>query len=69
MSAITILDFNAKAAEEYGHIRAELEMQGTPIGPMDMLIAGHAKSENLILVTNNTREFERVRGLKLEHWV
>ena len=69
MSAITILDFNAKAAEEYGRIRAELEMQGTPIGPMDMLIAGHAKSENLILVTNNTREFERVKGLKLENWV
>ena len=69
MSAITILDFNAKAAEEYGRIRAELEMQGTPIGLMDMLIAGHAKSENLILVTNNTREFERVKGLKLENWV
>ena len=69
MSAITILDFNAKAAEEYGRIRAELEIQGTPIGPMDMLIAGHAKSENLILVTNNTREFERVKGLKLENWV
>ena len=68
MSAITVLDFSARAAEEYGRIRAELERQGTPIGPMDMLIAGHAKSDNLILVTNNTREFERVRGLRLENW-
>ena len=68
MSAITILDFSAKAAEEYGRIRAELEGLGTPIGPMDMLIAGHAKSEDLVLVTNNTREFERVKGLKLENW-
>ena len=68
MSAITVLDFSARAAEEYGRIRAELEVKGTPIGPMDMLIAGHAKAENLILVTNNTREFERVSGLKLENW-
>ena len=68
MSAITILNFSAKAAEEYGRIRAELERLGTPIGLMDMLIAGHAKSEDLILVTNNTREFERVKGLKLENW-
>jgi len=68
MSAITIMDFSAKAAEEYGRIRTELESQGTPIGPMDMLIASHAKSENLVLVTNNTREFERVKGLNLENW-
>ena len=68
MSAITVLDFSAKAAEEYGRVRSALEAQGTPIGPMDMLIAGHAKAENLILVTNNTREFERVKGLRLENW-
>ena len=47
---------------------ADLEKKGTPIGPMDMLIAGHAKAEGLILVTNNTREFCRVEGLRLENW-
>lgn len=69
LSPITILDFDSHAAQEYGKIRAQLEKKGTPIGPMDMLIAGHAKAEQLILVTNNTREFQRVEGLKLEDWV
>ncbi|HBA50803.1 MAG TPA: VapC toxin family PIN domain ribonuclease [Lachnospiraceae bacterium] len=68
LSPIVVLDFGSSAAEEYGKIRAELERKGTPIGSMDLLIAGHAKSENLILVTNNTREFVRVEGLKLEDW-
>lgn len=68
LSPITILEFHASAAEEYGKIRAELERKGTPIGPMDMLIAGHARSEGLILVTNNTREFQRVEGLIVEDW-
>lgn len=68
LSPIAVLDFGSSAAEEYGKIRAELERKGTPIGSMDLLIAGHAKSENLILVTNNTREFVRVEGLKLEDW-
>ena len=68
LSPITILDFDSYAAEEYGKIRADLERKGTPIGPMDMLIAGHAKSEGLIVVTNNTREFSRVVGLSLEDW-
>lgn len=68
LSPITILDFDAVAAREYGIIRAELEKKGTPIGPMDMLIAGHAKSENLVLVTNNKREFERVEDLIIEDW-
>ena len=45
-----------------------LERKGTPIGPMDMLIAAHARAEGLILVTNNTREFERVEELELEDW-
>ncbi len=54
MSALTVLDFDAAA--------------GTPIGPMDMLIAAHAKSQGLTLVTNNTREFVRVEGLALENW-
>lgn len=68
LSPITILDFDEKAAEEYGRIRAELEKKGTPIGPMDTLIAGHAKAEGLILVTNNTREFNRVADLMVEDW-
>lgn len=69
LSPITILEFDGHAAEEYGKIKAELEKKGTPIGPMDTLIAGHAKSRGLILVTNNTREFNRVAGLTVENWV
>lgn len=68
LSAITVLDFDGEAAEAYGQIRAELERNGTPIGPMDLLIAGHARSQGLILVTNNTREFARVTGLRIEDW-
>ena len=68
LSPITILDFDSYAAEEYGKIRADLERKGTPIGPLDMLIAGHAKSEGLTVVTNNTREFCRVKGLVVEDW-
>ena len=66
LSSISILPFDNYAAEEYGKVRAELERKGTPIGPMDMLIAGHARSERLILVTHNTREFFRVEDLDLE---
>lgn len=68
LSCISILEFDHYTAEEYGKIRAELERNGTPIGPMDMLIAGHARSEGLILVTNNTREFNRVEDLEIEDW-
>ena len=68
LSAITVLDFDGEAAEVYGQIRAELERKGTPIGPMDLLTAGHARSQGLILVTNNTREFARVTGLRIEDW-
>ncbi|MDY3086942.1 MAG: type II toxin-antitoxin system VapC family toxin [Blautia sp.] len=68
LSPITILGFDSYAAEEYGKIRADLERKGTPIGPLDMLIAGHAKSEGLTVVTNNTREFCRVQGLAVEDW-
>ena len=68
LSPITILDFESYAAEEYGKIRADLERKGTPIGPLDMLIAGHAKSEELTVVTNNTRKFCRVEGLAVEDW-
>ena len=68
LSSISILPFDNYAAEEYGKVRAELERKGTPIGPMDMLIAGHARSERLILITNNTREFFRVENLEVEDW-
>ena len=68
LSNIEILDFDTDAATEYGEIRADLERQGTPIGPLDMMIAGHARSQSYTLVTNNTKEFCRVEGLKLENW-
>lgn len=64
----SVLAFGPAAASEYGEIRSYLQSKGTPIGPLDMLIAGHARSENMVLVTNNVREFERVPGLKLENW-
>ena len=57
-----------RKSEEYGKIRADLEHKGTPIGPMDILIAGHARSEKLVLVTNNTRKFLRVEGLDVVDW-
>lgn len=66
LSPLTILEFQASAVEEYGKARAELENKGMPIGLMDLLIAGHARSEGFILVTNNTREFCRVEGLVVE---
>ena len=65
---LRILSFESSAASAYGEIRAYLQKQGTPIGPLDMLIAGHARSKELILVTNNVREFARVPELKLENW-
>ena len=63
-----IVSFDSLAAQSYGKIRADLEKAGTPIGPLDMMIAGHAKSLNYNVVTNNTKEFARVKGLKLENW-
>ena len=65
---LEILDFDTLAAIEYGKIRATLEKKGTPIGSLDMLIAAHAKSQELIVVTNNEKEFNRVEGLKIENW-
>ena len=65
---LNILDFDYEAAAAYGHLRAALEAQGAPIGALDMLIAAHAVSRNLVIVTNNTREFARVPGLSVEDW-
>ena len=67
-SNIEVLDFDTKAAIHYGKIRAYLEKQGTPIGPLDMMIASHAMSLGYTVVTNNIKEFERVPDLKLENW-
>ncbi len=63
-----VYDFDAEAASAYGRIRVELERCGTPIGPLDTLIAAHALSLSATLVTNNTREFERVSELRVENW-
>jgi tRNA(fMet)-specific endonuclease VapC len=63
-----VLDYPSDAALGYSQIRAELKAQGTIIGNNDMLIAAHARCLDLTLVTNNTREFGRVRQLKIENW-
>jgi tRNA(fMet)-specific endonuclease VapC len=62
------LDFDLRAAATYGRLRAQLEGGGTPIGPNDMLIAAHALSRRLTVVTDNTAEFGRVQGLKVDNW-
>lgn len=69
VSRLEVLEYGTKAAAHYGSIRASLEKKGMPIGVNDLHIAGHARSEGLILVTTNTREFERVDGLCVENWV
>ncbi len=68
LANIEVVPFNDDAAVEYGRIRAELKRKGTPIGANDLMIAAHAKSLGVTLVTSNTREFERVEGLMLEDW-
>lgn len=64
-----VAEYDYKAALEYGKLRASLEKKGQPIGSLDMLIAAHAKSLDVALVTNNMKEFERVEGLEVENWV
>lgn len=66
---LAILPFDESAIWAYGNLRAELEGKGTPIGSLDTMIAAHALSQRATLVTNNTREFERVPGLQVENWV
>ena len=65
---LTIIDFERAAAIVYGNIRAKLEKQGTPIGSLYTLIAAHALSLQVILVTNNIKEFSRVPNLKIDNW-
>jgi tRNA(fMet)-specific endonuclease VapC len=67
--SIPILQFDEAAAEKYGEIRADLEKQGLPIGSNDFLIAAHVLSKDFTLVSNNLREFNRVKNLKTENWL
>ncbi|WP_232678879.1 type II toxin-antitoxin system VapC family toxin [Nocardioides sp. R-C-SC26] len=67
-SVVDVLEFDSSAAEHAGDIRAALAAAGTPIGPYDVQIAGHARSQGLILVTRNLAEFGRVDGLRIERW-
>ncbi len=69
VARLEVLPLDSKAAYHFGQIRAALYTIGQPIGPYDMLIAGHARASGLILVTNNINEFERVPGLLLENWI
>ena len=66
---LPIVEWGIEAADHYGALKHTLKTQGTPIGDMDTLIAAHARAENLILVTHNTRHFEKVPGLKFEDWM
>ena len=68
LSQVNIIDFSEKEAIASAKIRADLEKKGTPIGPIDVLIAGCAKANNLILVTRNTKEFQRVENLQVLDW-
>jgi tRNA(fMet)-specific endonuclease VapC len=71
MEFLTIMEikyFNENAAKEYGTLKKDLKDRKCLIGPFDMLIGAHAKSLKMILVTNNTREFERIQNLKIEDW-
>lgn len=68
LESLEVADFDLTAAEAYGTVRMALEQAGTPIGPLDTQIAAHAMALEVTLVTNNTREFERVRGLKMVNW-
>ena len=68
LAPLTLLPFDESVIWHYGVIRTQLEKQGTPIGPMDTMIAAHALSKGLTLVSNNVAEFERVPDLHLENW-
>jgi tRNA(fMet)-specific endonuclease VapC len=69
LTPFQILPYDEHASKFYGEIRSQLENKGTIIGPLDLLIAAHALSQNLVLVTNNEKEFKRIPYLKVENWV
>jgi tRNA(fMet)-specific endonuclease VapC len=64
-----ILAYDENASREYGTVRSQLEKKGQVIGPLDMLIAAHAISRRLTIITNNIKEFKRIRSLQVENWV
>ena len=66
---LEIIPYDEKAAAVYGDFRCQVEERGKPIGPLDILIAAHALSRDLILITNNEEEFRRINRLKVENWV
>lgn len=66
---LEVMKWGIEAADEYAVIRSKLEVNGSPIGAMDMMIASHARSINAVLVTNNQKHFTKVSGLKIENWV
>ena len=68
LGPVTILDYPGGASFAYGVLRTELKRRGTPIGANDMLIAAHAMYADLILVTNNEKEFKRIKNLSVENW-
>lgn len=68
VSRLTVLPYDEQAAFHYGDIKTNLEKKGKTIGDNDLHIAAHARSKGLVVVTNNTREFERVEGLRIEDW-
>lgn len=68
LAPLEILVYDEIAARTYGDIRFQLEQRGKLIGPLDLLIAAHALSQNLIMVTNNDREFKRIKNLEVENW-
>lgn len=69
VARMDVLPYEENAAEHTGQIRAELACLGKPIGPYDQMIAGHARSSGLVVVTNNIKEFKRVAGLRTENWI
>jgi len=69
IGALDVLAMDAEVAGHYGEIKAALRLQGQPIGPNDLWIAAHARALKRTLVTHNTREFQRVPGLKVEDWL
>ena len=68
LAPLEILAYNEIAARTYGDIRFQLENRGKSIGPLDLLIAAHTLSQNLTMVTNNDKEFKRIKNLEVENW-
>jgi len=68
LSQVEVIDFTCKEAKAAATVRADLEKRGEPIGPIDTLIAGFSLAHNYTLVTNNTKEFQKVKGIRLENW-